>query len=266
MRGHGNKKHSKDFPPFFRRIRALETRCPQQAKKPNNPRFPMRISYLSHSCFLIETTTHRLLIDPFLTGNPLAKTRADEIECDFILLSHGHEDHTGDAIGIAKRCGATIVAAYELAEYFGALGATTHGMNPGGAWNFPFGRLKLTPAIHSSSVNAGLNPIYLGQPCGLLLNAEGKTVYHAGDTALFSDMQLIGRGGIDLAMLPIGDNFTMGIEDAVEALKYLKPALAVPIHYNTFPPIETDPALFEAAAAAAGFKARVLTVGETLVL
>lgn len=226
----------------------------------------MRIRYLSHSCFLIETAKHRLLIDPFLTGNPLAKTRAGEVDCDFILLSHGHEDHTGDALAIAKRCGATIVGAFELAEYFGAQGAATHGMNPGGAWNFPFGRLKLTHAIHSSSVKAGLNPVYLGNPCGLLLNAEGRTVYHAGDTALFSDMQLIGRGGIDLAMLPIGDNFTMGIEDAVEALRLLKPALAVPMHYNTFPPIETDPAKFVEAAAAAGFEARVLTVGETVVL
>lgn len=226
----------------------------------------MRISYLSHSCFLIETAGHRLLIDPFLTGNPLATASADEIDCEFILLSHGHDDHTADALGIAKRCGAMIVGAFELAEYFSAQGAKAHPMNPGGAREFPFGRLKLTPAIHSSSTGGGSNPIYLGNPCGLLLSAEGKTVYHAGDTALFSDMQLIGRGGIDLALLPIGDNFTMGIDDAVEALRFLKPSLAVPMHYNTFPPIEVDPSSFVSAAAAAGFKARVLTVGETLVL
>lgn len=226
----------------------------------------MRISYLGHSCFLVETSSHRLLIDPFLSGNPLATVSAGSIECDFILLSHGHDDHTLDALPIAKRCGATIVAAFELAEYLGAQGAKVHDMNPGGARDFPFGRVKFTPAIHSSSTGGALNPIYLGQPCGLLLKADGRTIYHAGDTALFSDMQLIGRGGIDLALLPIGDNYTMGIDDAVEALGFLKPALAVPMHYNTFPPIRTDPARFVSAAAAAGFKARAMAIGESITI
>ncbi|HUG09933.1 MAG TPA: metal-dependent hydrolase [Opitutaceae bacterium] len=224
----------------------------------------MRIIYLGHSCFLVETGSHKLLIDPFISGNELATVSADSIECDFILLSHGHDDHTLDALPIAKRCGATIIAAFELAEYLGAQGAKVHDMNPGGAHEFPFGRLKLTHAIHSSSTGGGLKPVYLGQPCGLLLKADGKTIYHAGDTALFSDMQLIGRGGIDLAMLPIGDNYTMGIDDAVEALGFLKPALAVPMHYNTFPPIQVDPARFESAAATAGFHARVMAIGETI--
>lgn len=226
----------------------------------------MRITYHGHSCFLIETAGHRLLIDPFISGNPLATARADSIECEFILLSHGHDDHTLDALPIAKRCGATIVAAFELAEHLGAQGAKVHDMNPGGARDFPFGRLKLTPAIHSSSTGSGLNPVYLGAPCGLLLKADGKTVYHAGDTALFSDMQLIGRGGLDLAMLPIGDNYTMGIDDAVDALGFLKPALAVPMHYNTFPPIQTDPAKFVSQAAAAGFKARAMAIGESITI
>lgn len=223
----------------------------------------MRIRYLGHSCFFIETSSHRLLVDPFLTGNPLATESADSIDCEFILLSHGHDDHTCDALGIAKRCGATIVAPFELAEYLGAKGANVHDMNPGGAWDFPFGRLKFTPAIHSSSTGGG-SPVYLGQPCGLLLKADGRTIYHAGDTALFSDMQLIGRGGIDLAMLPIGDNYTMGIDDAVEALGFLRPALAVPMHFNTFPPIRVDPSKFEASAAAAGHKVKVMAVGETI--
>lgn len=226
----------------------------------------MRIRYLSHSCFFVETQGHRLLIDPFLTGNPLATVSADSIDCDFILLSHGHDDHTGDALGIARRCGATIVAPFELAEHFAARGATVHDMNPGGSRELPFGRLKFTPAIHSSSTGGGLNPVYLGEPCGLLLKSEGKSVYHAGDTALFSDMQLIGRGGLDLAMIPIGDNYTMGIEDAIEALKFLRPALAVPMHFNTFPPIQVDPGRFESGAAKAGFKVKVMTVGETLEL
>jgi L-ascorbate metabolism protein UlaG (beta-lactamase superfamily) len=224
----------------------------------------MQITYLGHSCFLVETTGHKLLIDPFISGTPLATASADSIDCDFILLSHGHDDHTLDALPIAKRCGATIIAPFELAEYFGAKGAKVHDMNPGGARDFPFGRLKLTPANHSSSTGGGVNPVYLGQPCGLLLKADGKTVYHAGDTALFSDMQLIGRGGIDLAMLPIGDNYTMGIDDAVDSLSFLKPALAVPMHYNTFPPIQVDPAKFVDQAAAAGFKARAMAIGETI--
>lgn len=226
----------------------------------------MNIRYLAHSCFLIETKSHRLLIDPFLTGNPLAKEPAESIVCDFILLSHGHDDHTADAVSIARRCGATIAAPFELAEYLGTQGATTHGLNPGGGWDFPWGRLKLTHAIHSSSTGPASNPVYLGQPCGLLIKADGKTVYHAGDTALFSDMQLIGRAGIDLAMLPIGDNYTMGPEDAVEALRFLQPAVAVPMHYNTFPPIQTDAAAFAAAADAAGFKVKVMAVGDTITL
>jgi L-ascorbate metabolism protein UlaG (beta-lactamase superfamily) len=226
----------------------------------------MKITYLGHSCFLVETSKARLIIDPFLTGNPLAAAKADDIKVDYILCSHGHEDHTGDALSISKRCGAPIIANYEIAEYFGAQGAKSHGMNPGGAFNFPFGRVKLTVAHHSSSVNAGLNPIYLGNPCGIILQADGKTIYHAGDTALFLDMQLIGKIGLDVAMVPIGDNFTMGIEDAAAALDLLKPKVAVPMHYNTWPPITVDPQKFAAAAARAGHKVAVLKPGESLSL
>ncbi len=224
----------------------------------------MHLTYLGHSCFLLETAKARILIDPFLTGNPSATVKATDITCDYILVSHGHEDHSGDALAIAKRTGATIVANYEIAEYFGAQGAKTHGMNPGGGFNFPFGRVKLTLAHHTSSVNAGLNPIYLGVPCGLLITADGKTVYHAGDTALFLDMQLIGRAGLDVALLPIGDNFTMGPEDALTALDFLKPKLAVPMHFNTWPPIAQDAAKFAADAAKTGHSVRVLSAGDSL--
>lgn len=226
----------------------------------------MKLTYFGHSCFLVETSGARLLIDPFLTENPLASVKAADVTCDYILLSHGHEDHTGDALEIAKANNATIVANYEIAEYFGAKGAKTHGMNPGGAFKFPFGRVKLTIAHHTSSVNAGLDPIYLGVPCGILVEADGKRLYHAGDTALFLDMQLIGRGGLDAALLPIGDNFTMGPEDALEALEFLKPKLAVPMHYNTWPPIAQDPDAFAEAAAKKGHRVQALRPGDSLVL
>lgn len=226
----------------------------------------MKLTYLGHSCFLVETSGARIVIDPFLTDNPLAAAKAAEIRCDYILLSHGHEDHTGDALAIAQANGATIVANYEIAEYFAAKGAKTHGMNPGGAFQFPFGRVKLTLAHHTSSANAGLNPIYLGVPCGLLLEADGKRLYHAGDTALFLDMQLIGRGGLDAALLPIGDNYTMGPEDALEACDFLKPKLVVPMHYNTWPPIAQDPEAFVQAAAKRGQRAQALRPGDSLVL
>ena len=224
----------------------------------------MRLTYLGHSCFLVETAKARLILDPFLNDNPAAKIKAAEVKCDFILLSHAHDDHSGDALEIAKNCGATIIANFELAEYFGAKGAKVHSMNPGGGFNFPFGRVKLTIAHHTSSVEAGLKPVYLGVPCGLLIQADGKTVYHAGDTALFMDMQLIGRAGLDVALLPIGDNYTMGPEDAVAALDYLRPKLAVPIHYNTWPIIAQDPAAFAAKAKQAGHAVRVMQTGDTL--
>lgn len=224
----------------------------------------MRLTYYSHSCFLVETASSRLVVDPFFNGNPTSPTKASAVRCDYILLSHGHDDHSGDALEIAKRCDATIVANFEIAEYFAAKGAKTHSMNPGGGFNFPFGRVKLTLAHHTSSLEAGLRPIYLGVPCGLLIQADGKTLYHAGDTALFLDMQLIGRAGLDVALLPIGDNYTMGPEDAVTALDFLKPKLAVPIHYNTWPIIAQDPIAFANRAGVAGHTVRVMRAGDTL--
>ena len=224
----------------------------------------MKITYLSHSCFLLETSKARLIIDPFLTGNPLAPVKAADLEVDYILCSHGHEDNTGDALDLSKRCGAPIIANYEIAEYFAAQGAKTHGMNPGGAFAFPFGRVKLTIAFHSSSVKAGLNAVYLGCACGLIVQADGKTIYHAGDTALFLDMQLIGKFGLDVAMVPIGDNTTMGVEDAAAALDLLKPKVAVPMHYNTWPEIAADPQRFVEAAARTDHTVDVLKPGESL--
>lgn len=226
----------------------------------------MRLTFLGHSCFLVEIGPNRILIDPFLTGNPAAVARADDIRCDAILVSHGHDDHLGDAVAIARRNDALIVANYELAEYLAAKGARTHGMNPGGAHVFPFGRVKLTLAHHSSSAEAGLNPIYLGSPCGILLQAGGKTLYHAGDTALFLDMQLIGRANLDAALLPIGDNYTMGPDDALTALELLKPKLAVPMHYDTWPLLAQDATAFARRANEAGHVVHPLKPGETIAL
>ncbi len=226
----------------------------------------MKVTYYGHSAFLVQTARHRLLIDPFFTGNPSAAISADDAKCDFILLSHGHEDHTGDAAAIAAANDATIIANYEIAEYFGAQGLKTHGMNPGGGCKFPFGRVALTIAFHTSSLNAGANPLYMGCPCGIVIEADGQRLYHAGDTALFSDMQLIGRRGLDLAIVPIGDNFTMGPSDALDALDFLKPKLALPMHYNTWPPIEQDAAAWARAATERGHPAKAPKPGESVEL
>jgi L-ascorbate metabolism protein UlaG (beta-lactamase superfamily) len=226
----------------------------------------MRLTYFGHSCFLLETATARLVFDPNLTDNPNCPpgVTVATLPCDYVLISHGHEDHCCDALALSRAHGATIVANYEISEYFRAQGAKTHGLNPGGAWRFPFGRVKLTLARHSSSLGDPQAPIYLGEACGVLVEADGKRLYHAGDTALFSDLQLVGRLGLDLALVPIGDNFTMGPEDALDALDLLKPRLAVPMHYNTWPLIAQDAAAFARAAAARDHDVRPLAPGGTI--
>ncbi|HOD47267.1 MAG TPA: metal-dependent hydrolase [Opitutaceae bacterium] len=224
----------------------------------------MQLTYFGHSAFLIETPASRIVIDPFLTDNPGCPdgVTPESLSCDYILLTHGHDDHVGDALALARRHGATIVGNFEIAEYFATQGVKTHGLNPGGAWRFPFGRLKLTLAQHSSSLGPAHAPIYLGTACGLLLEFEGRRIYHAGDTALFSDMQLIARGGLDLALLPIGDNYTMGPDDALDALDWLKPTLAIPMHYDTWPHIRQDAHAFARAAAARGHTVQVMRPGQ----
>jgi L-ascorbate metabolism protein UlaG (beta-lactamase superfamily) len=200
-----------------------------------------RVSWLGHACLLLETDGQRVLIDPFLTGNPAAPAtvKADNIQVDFILISHGHGDHVGDAIAIAQRTGATVVANYEISEWLGKQGLKkVHGLQHGGGNRFPFGRLKLTQAWHGSVLPDGT---YGGNPAGLYLTCnDGKRVYDAADTGLFGDMRLIGEEGIDLALLPIGDNYTMGPDDALRAVKLLAPRKVVPIHYNTWPVIAQD--------------------------
>jgi len=226
----------------------------------------MKITFLGHSCFLVETSRHRLLIDPFLRENPTAALPPEKVSCDFILISHGHEDHTADVAEVAKANNATIVANYEIAQYFGAQGLTAHPLNPGGGFDFPFGRATLTPAIHTSSMNAGHSPLYMGVACGIVIAADDRRIYHAGDTALFSDMKLIGRHGLDLAIVPIGDNFTMGPADAIDALDLLKPQLTIPMHYDTWELIAQNAQHFASMAAERGHPVRPLTPGETMEL
>lgn len=197
------------------------------------------LTWHGHATFSLNINGTRIVVDPFFAGkNPSAKTPVDAVAADFILQTHGHGDHIADTVTLARRTGATVIANFEICNWIGAKGhEKVHAMNTGGGYNFPFGRVKMTPALHSSGLPDGS---YGGDPGGYLVTAVDKTIYIAGDTALFSDMALIGRAGIDVAILPVGDNFTMGPEDSVLALAYLQPKMVVPGHYNTWPPIAID--------------------------
>lgn len=204
----------------------------------------MKITWYGHSCVMIESGKAALLIDPFLTGNAAAPVGPGDVNPDYILLTHGHGDHVGDTLAIAQRCGAIVVANFEICNWLVGQGVEhTHAQHIGGGFDYPWGRLQLTMALHGSAMPDGS---YGGNPCGLLLSIEDKTIYHAGDTGLFSDMKLIGEAGVDLAILPIGDNFTMGPADAVRAVQFIQPKQVVPIHYSTFPLIAQDPAAWAA--------------------
>ena len=199
----------------------------------------IEISWHGHNTWTIQTGSHRLVVDPFFDDNPSSTLKSDDVEADFVLISHGHFDHIADAAKIANRTGATCIAIFEIAQWLASEHSVSNtvGMNIGGGTDQLFGNMKLTPAIHSSQLPDGSNGGVAG---GILLTIDQKKVYFACDTALFSDMQLIGRGGIDLAVVPIGDLFTMGPAESVEAIKLLRPKLVMPCHYNTWPPIEQD--------------------------
>lgn len=206
----------------------------------------MKISYHGHSVVKIDTNGKTILIDPFINGNERTDLVMANEKPNVILLTHGHNDHVGDTVEIAQANDSLVVAPNELANYLAWQGVDTHPMHIGGAHEFEFGKVKFTQAFHGSSyITENKEIIYTGMPAGILFMAEGLTIYHAGDTALFGDMELIGkRHPIDIAFLPIGDNFTMGPEDAAYAVSLLKPKIVVPIHYDTFPPIKQDPKQF----------------------
>ena len=198
------------------------------------------ITWLGHSCFSIRSGKFNVLVDPFLDDSPTASVKAEEVKADFILLTHGHFDHVTDAVAIATRTGATVVANFEIANWLKAQGVAeekVEAMNIGGGIDLPFGRVKMTPALHSSGLPDGS---YGGSAGGFLLQLGTRRIYLAGDTGLMFDMKFIGIGGLDLAVIPIGDIFTMGPDDSLEAIKLLNPARVIPCHYNTWPPINQD--------------------------
>lgn len=200
---------------------------------------PVRITWYGHAALELLVNDHRILIDPFLSGNPAAALDADQLQADYILISHGHGDHVGDALAIAQRTGATIISNFEIANWFDQQGIRTHAQHLGGGFHHSFGYLKLTLALHGSALPDGS---YGGNPAGFLLTTPEKMkIYLACDTGLFGDMRLIGEEGIDLAALPIGDNFTMGPADALRAVKLIQPKHVIPVHYNTWELIEQDP-------------------------
>ncbi|GAA0426000.1 metal-dependent hydrolase [Virgibacillus salarius] len=226
----------------------------------------MQISYHGHSVVMIKTDTHQILIDPFITGNEKCDLDANSVNPDVILLTHGHNDHVGNTIDIAKRTNALIVAPNELADYMGSKGLRVHPMHIGGKHEFDFGTVKLTQAFHGSAFTEDDGSIvYTGMPAGILLTVNEKTIYHVGDTGLFSDLKLIGdMNNIDIAFVPIGDNFTMGPEDALIASEWIHADVTVPIHYNTFPVIEQDPHKFISQIKSG--EGKVMEIGDALQL
>lgn len=203
----------------------------------------LKIRYEGHACFIVSDDKASIIIDPFLTGNPSAKLKPSDVKVSAVLVTHAHGDHLGDAVEIAKNNKAQIVSVYEVVSYCQAKGADGHPLHIGGGRDFPWGSVKLTIAHHGSTTPEG-NPG--GNPCGFIIKMGGKTLYHAGDTSLFLDMKLIGEmNKIDLALLPIGGNFTMDVEDAVKAVDFLKPEKVIPMHYNTWDVIKADPNEFK---------------------
>ena len=224
-----------------------------------------QITWYGHSALGIETSGYHLLVDPYIHDNPAASIALEKLQADYILVSHGHNDHIGDTLAIAKRTGALVITVNEIAVWLRNKGLKTHGQHLGGGFKHPFGYLKLTLALHGSGLPDGS---YGGNPAGFLLTTlEGKKIYMAGDTGLFGDMRLIGEEGVDLALLPIGDNYTMGPDDALRAVKLLQPRYVIPIHYNTWDLIAQDPqAWAQRVQAETQAQAHVLQPGESFQL
>ncbi len=223
----------------------------------------VKFNYYGHACFSLDTGSEKLLFDPFLTGNPQASIKPEEVQCDYLLLSHAHGDHFGDSEEIVKRNNPTVIAIPEILELLPADFAKGHGMNLGGSFTFPFGTVTMVPALHSSGVAGGV-------ACGFVIrfneSLNNLTIYYSGDTALFSDMKLIGeKQKLDYAILPIGDNYTMGIKDAAKAVQFLNPTNVIPIHCGTWPVIDQNPEAFKSyAESIAPANVHIVKPGESL--
>lgn len=205
----------------------------------------MKLKYLGHSAFYIESGKFKALIDPFLNGNPQATVAPKDFkDISHIFVTHGHGDHLGDTIEIAKHTNCTVITNFEISIFLGANDVTVHPMHIGGRSKFDFGKVKMTPALHGSGIQTPEGMLYGGNPCGFVIEIDGKKIYHAGDTGLTMDMKLLEAEKIDLAILPIGGTFTMDIDDAVRAVDFIKPKKVIPIHYDTFPIIEASPKEF----------------------
>ncbi len=199
----------------------------------------MKVRFLGHACFLLQENNIGLIIDPFLESNPLAPVKASQITANYVLVSHAHFDHDEDALNIAKKEKATIISTAEIAGHYEQQGVDSHAMHIGGKHGFDFGYVRLTPALHGAGIEGG-------HACGFIVNFFGHVVYHTGDTGLFGDMKLLGElEDVELALVPIGDNFVMGIGDAVRAVKMINPKKVIPMHYNTWPVIQADAVKFK---------------------
>lgn len=227
----------------------------------------VKITWLGHSAFLLEAEK-KVLIDPFISGNPAAPCSSEELDPDIIAVTHGHNDHLGDTIEIGARTGCRIISIHEVANYIKSKGVFAEGMNKGGTINVEGITFTMTDAIHSSSIDASGFSFDGGCPAGFVIGICGHSIYHAGDTAVFGDMQLIGElYEPELVLLPIGDRFTMGIKEALKAVELIRPKIVVPMHYNTFDVIRQDPVVFkQAVEAKTGTKVIVMKPGESIEL
>lgn len=215
----------------------------------------LTFNYYGHACFQLDDGTYKILFDPFLTGNPLATIKPDEVKADYVFVTHAHSDHIGDAYDIIERNGATVIGIPEITD-FGGANIKSINMNLGGTLTLPFGFARMVPALHSAGIPGGT-------PCGYVIGIGGKVIYFAGDTALFGDMKLIGeRDKIDYAILPIGDHYTMGIADAAKAAELLGAKNVIPVHYNTWDIIKQNPQDFKNLVKTA--KVHIVNPGESL--